>query len=492
VCDRLSGPGTVSDALAMLGRALDYLNAVDVAALPVDTQAAALRSFEAAEAKHTAARTAMLAAFSASGGPEADGHGVARVWLRWQTRITRGAAAGAVAWMRRLAAHPEIERALASGEISASWARELCAWTDRLPAGVREDADRVLCQAAAGGAGLDDLGRLAEAIYQRTCGLDSDDGDDGFGDRNFHLGITFSGAGRAQGDLTPGCAAALSAVLDALGKKAGPEDIRTAAQRRHDALEDACRRLIATGTLPARGGQPTQVQVHLGLAELRDMPGAAAAERAWVTARAGGRRTSPGRPGWLTGAEAQAAACDATVVPVVTGHVAWTALGQLTDTFADAQRPPLTPVARRKLARALLGLAIDAVSGPGGLAAALRANLAGPEPSPLTSISLPLDIGAASEGIPASLRRAVTLRHPHCAFPGCCQPASACDVHHLVPRSAGGVTALHNLVPLCRFHHLIAIHHWGWTLRLNPDGTTVAAGPDGRVLHSHSPPGRAA
>ncbi len=495
MCDRLPEPGSVGDALALLDRALDYLNAADVASLPVATQADALKSLEAAEAKHTAARTAVLSAFSANGGPEADGHGAARVWLRWQTRVTRGAAAGAVAWMRRLAAHPVIERALAGGQISASWARELCAWTDRLPDDVREDADRVLGQAAADGADLADLARLAEAIYQRTRGPDDGDADD-FGDRYFHLGITFSGAGRAQGDLTPGCAAALSAVLDALGKKAGPEDTRTAAQRRHDALEDACRRLIATGMLPARGGQPTQVQVHLGLAELRDMPGAAAAERAWVTAKTGDRGTGQGRPGWLTGAEAQAAACDATVVPVVTGQVDWAALGQLTDAFAGADRRPLGRVARRQLARALLGLAIDAVSGPGGLAAALRANLAGTELSlatPLTSISLPLDVGAGSEAIPVHLRRAVTVRHPHCAFPGCARPASVCDVHHLVPRSAGGVTALHNLVPLCRFHHLIVIHHWGWTLRLNPDGTTTAASPDGRrVWHSHSPPGRAA
>ena len=120
------------------------------------------------------------------------------------------------------------------------------------------------------------------------------------------------------------------------------------------------------------------------------------------------------------------------------------------------------------------------MSGPGGLAAALRTGLAGTELSlatPLTSISLPLDIGAGSEAIPVHLRRAVTLRHPHCAFPGCHQPASVCDVHHLVPRSAGGATALPNLVPLCRFHHLIAIHHWGWTLRLNPDGTTTADQP---------------
>lgn len=530
-------PESVNGALAMLDRALDYLNAADVASLPVDTQAGALKRLETVEAKQTAARTAMLSAFTASGGPEADGHGVARTWLRWQTRITRGAAASAVAWMRRLAAHPVIEQALARGEMSASWARELCGWTDRLPAAVRDDADRLLCQAASGGAGLDDLGRLAEAIYQRTRGPDDDSDEDGFDERSFHLGITFSGAGRAQGDLSPGCAAALLAVLEALGKKAGPEDTRTAAQRRHDALEDAMRRLIATGTLPARGGQPTQVQVHLGLADLRDMPGAAAAERAWVRARTGDgagasggtgdpgtspgcRRTAPaGRPGWLTGAEAQAAACDATIVPVVTGHVDWAALSRLTEAFGAAHGltrpgspasargcrcgcadpatpPPLHPLARRRLAPALLGLAIDAVSGPGGLAAGLRANVAGTELSlatPLTSISLPLDIGAGSEAIPAHLRRTVTLRHPRCAFPGCDQPASVCDIHHLVPRSAGGVTALHNLLPLCRFHHLIAIHHWGWTLRLHPDGTTTATSPDGnRIWHSHAPPGQAA
>jgi HNH endonuclease len=214
------------------------------------------------------------------------------------------------------------------------------------------------------------------------------------------------------------------------------------------------------------------------------------------TARPADARLRGGRPGWLTGAEAQAAACDATIVPVVIGHIDWAALGQLTDAFAGADQRPLNRAGRRRLARALLGLAIDTLSGPGGLAAALRTGLPGRKLSlatPLTSISLPLDIGAGSEAIPAHLRRAVTIRHPHCAFPGCAQPASLCDVHHLIPRSAGGATALPNLVPLCRFHHLIAIHHWGWTLRLNPDATTTATSPDGhRIWHSHSPPTQAA
>jgi hypothetical protein len=46
---------------------------------------------------------------------------------------------------------------------------------------------------------------------------------------------------------------------------------------------------------------------------------------------------------------------------------------------------------------------------------------------------------------------------------------------------------------LCRFHHLIAIHRWGWVFTLRPDGTTQAVSPDGtKTLHSHPPPVQAA
>ena len=34
----------------------------------------------------------------------------------------------------------------------------------------------------------------------------------------------------------------------------------------------------------------------------------------------------------------------------------------------------------------------------------------------------------------------------------------------------------------------VCIHRRGWRLILHPDGTTTAYGPDGQVLHSHSPP----
>jgi len=528
VCDERK-PADVADALVMLDNALAALTAADAGSLPVMVQAQALRALERAEARHTAARAQILAAFSAQNGYEDDGHGSARVWLKWQTRVTKGAAVGAAGWMRRLAAHPVIARELAAGQISASWARAICDWNERLPDASRDDADRILAEAAGSGAELADLAGLAEQIYQRSRQDRPDEDDDGFDDRGVGLDITFAGAGRLNGDLTPGCAEALTKVLEALGRKEGPEDLRTAFQRRHDALQEACRRLIAAKLLPDRAGQPTQAQVHITLAQLRNLPGASEAEAAW-------RAAAARQHGWLTGAEADAAACDATIAPVVTGHVDAAALDRLVEAFlarhgligdnppapgsagdipagpagpADPAevgsygctcggctcpaRTPLAPATLARLRASLLAMAADVLSGPGGLAAWLRNSALSGGPGGSASlpldVPLPLDMGEAEPSIPAHLRRAVTTRHPHCAFPGCDQPASACHIHHIIPRAAGGPTALSNLVTLCAFHHLIVIHRWGWTLRLHADGTTTATSPDGRrTFDSHGPP----
>ncbi len=103
--------------------------------------------------------------------------------------------------------------------------------------------------------------------------------------------------------------------------------------------------------------------------------------------------------------------------------------------------------------------------------------------------SLPLDVGY-SETIPAGIRNAVILRDQHCQWAGRCdQPAAACQVHHVRHKANGGKTSVRDCVLLCFYHHQIVIHRWGWTLVLNPDGTTTAWNPDKtKVLHSHGPP----
>jgi len=103
-----------------------------------------------------------------------------------------------------------------------------------------------------------------------------------------------------------------------------------------------------------------------------------------------------------------------------------------------------------------------------------------------------LDIGY-SESVPAGIRNAVILRDRHCRWAGGCgQPAAACQVHHTRPKANGGPTSVKDCVLLCTFHHQVVIHRWGWTLVLNPDGTTTAWNKDKtKVLHSHSPPAEA-
>ena len=130
------------------------------------------------------------------------------------------------------------------------------------------------------------------------------------------------------------------------------------------------------------------------------------------------------------------------------------------------------------------------MSGPGGLAAFLRTRLTGDQ---VPAASLPLDTGTPTSLITGGLRRAVITRDRHCAFPGCDTPPAACQVHHLTPKASGGLTKLTNLVLLCAFHHLIAVHQWGWTLTLHADGTLTAVSPTARApctatAHHSEPP----
>ena len=167
------------------------------------------------------------------------------------------------------------------------------------------------------------------------------DGDDGFEDRQVRLQTTLGGAGRLDGDLTPRCAEAIQAVLDALGKKAGPEDTRTQRQRNHDALEEACRRLIASGCLPDRAGQPTKIQLHISLEELARQNQAAKPPRPIGPAPPADHRTGTpdARPdaGPFWPAASPGDMCDATIVPIVTGRVDQDLLDRLAAKLMRAQ-----------------------------------------------------------------------------------------------------------------------------------------------------------
>jgi hypothetical protein len=521
-------PASTAEAVDMVLAGLRYLAAADPAALAAEAQAECLQALEQADAIATAARARILAVFTAGHGYADDADYSATSWLIHRTKVTKGAARGHLGWARRVMAHPQVVMALAEGTVlSESMARAVCGWTDKLPASCRETADEILLTAARAGARKDDLAALAAEIYARSLPDQQDDGPQlSFEDRKLRVETTFAGAGVISGDLTPECAAVVTAVLESLSAPAGAEDTRTREQRYHDALEDAMRRLVASGLLPERAGQPVKLWGHVSLAELRALDDGSVLQGQWIgemavrwaVHRAAAAQTGSDGAAWLDGKAAGAVACDATIIPVVTGQIDPAALDDLVnlclqyagyghrcgspqhpDPAADGPDPaadpagpsgprPPTPQALEILRHAIIGKAIDLVSGPGGLASFLRtrqlgARLAGP--------SLPLDVGRSAE-IPAAIRRAVILRDQHCRWAGGCdQPASACEVHHVTHLADGGKTSVDGCALYCWYHHHVAIHQQGWTVTLNPDGTTSARSPDGtKIFHSHGPPAR--
>jgi hypothetical protein len=445
-----AGFASVAEALRMGEAVAAYLNSPAAADLDGAGCGEALVSVGRIQSRLAAAQAALLCRFDAADAHDADGYGSSSAWLAGKTHLNRKDAKATVRQMRLLGGHPVLGDATGTGELSRSWAREMAGWTARIGDGdLRQEADRILLDAARAGADLDDLRVIAQAAYEAWRARQPDPEEDprkGFDERFLQLDTTLDNAGRITGDLTPECAAAVQAVLEALGKKRGAEDDRTQAMRFHDALQEGCELLLRAKMVPGRAGVDTRVDVHVGLSQLRGMDGASVLEEAWLAARAG-------EHGYLYGRDAETVACDALIVPVVTGSPDWAVIARMIAVVMDAyghgapvgsapghggpggggpghggpgggaagagqDQPagasagtglaagPLPPQAWEALQYAMARLAIDFVSGPGALASVLRTGLL---QAPYNGKSVPIDVGW-SQSIPEPIRRAVILR----------------------------------------------------------------------------------
>src|SRR6266508_3683738 len=157
-------------------------------------------------------------------------------WLRATCRMSPGAAAQRVRTARALHRGPlaATARALAAGQVSYAHAATLADATHDLPAAKVAQAEPVLVDAAR----RLDPGRLRRlATHLREL-------------------------------LDPEAGEAVQAALLPLARPAGPDDERTAAQRRADALGELARQALQTGRLPQEGGQRPQLTVTVDLASL--------------------------------------------------------------------------------------------------------------------------------------------------------------------------------------------------------------------------------
>ena len=269
------------------------------------------------------------------------------------------------------------------------------------------------------------------------------------------------------------------------------------------------RRLLASDLLPARAGQPVKALVHISFADLCDMDADSVLQDTWIAeyrarwaAHRAAASVATGDGGaWLDGDAARAIACDAMIVPVVTGDLDAGAVEDLIALCVDYHRvrtgapgPADVPGhqatedgtgALAELEHQILGKILQVLSGPSGVASFLRRHLLG---KGLNGPSLPLDVGRTDD-IPLHLRRLVSLRDQTCQYPGGCdQPAAGCEPHHVQHLADGGRTSLTNLKDYCWWHHHVVLHQLGWTLAVHPDGTSQVTSPTGKIIRSHSPP----
>jgi hypothetical protein len=317
---------------------------------------------------------------------------------------------------------PQTACALADGQISIEHARAISELFDHIPG--RDAATEQAIEAAAlQAAAVCTPYALRQWCVQAAHYLDHQDGSEPKDDiqrrqRGLHVIDQPDGTAKLSGRLTPAAAAALRAVLGPLSAPApaedGTRDERTAAQRRHDALTDACTRLLRSGTLPDSGGAPSTILVTI---DYRDL-----LARYWNTTSATSTTAadwsaSTGTPGVNTSA--------ANGGPPTNKGVAGGG------GYGITSYGTLIPVAELLLRAGDANIIPVVLNDSGGIMAYGRSRrLATP-----------------------AQRRALAARDGGCVRPGCTIPADWCETNHVVPWQHGGTTDIDNMALVCPHDH---------------------------------------
>ena len=202
-----------------------------------------------------------------------DGQLSAASWLASTFKVAWGTARNEVRMARALEDMPVTRRALEDGDLSMSAARVLIDARDADHEAFRS-SEATLVEAARIHS-MQDVRRVAAYWRQAAEREAAMAGKDKLRERRrLHASVTFMGMVRVDGDLDPETGetllTALRAVLDAESRTAGPDDRRTPAQRRADALGEVCRQWLDLADRPTVAGERPHVTVTVGTEALAD------------------------------------------------------------------------------------------------------------------------------------------------------------------------------------------------------------------------------
>ncbi len=255
-----------------------------------------------------------LGAFDARGGAAADHFLSTQAWVRHNCRVSATTAHGRVILARRLRAQSlqglalhehSLHAAMTAGGISYEHAVTISRAVDKLPPAAHTAAEQLLVEAAPG---MDPgtLKQVGDTIRETLAPeLLVEDAESAHERRYVNVSRTIDGRVAIDGMLDPEGGAQLSAAVNALATPTGPDDTRTAAQRRHDALVEVIAVGLRAGELPATGGVLPQVAMTVDAGPF--LPGGSGIPVA---------RTASGLT--LVGSTVERILCDASISRVVT------------------------------------------------------------------------------------------------------------------------------------------------------------------------------
>jgi hypothetical protein len=333
----------VREALAVMRKALDECRSQAVYGLSIDELVSCVDDIQAVAQQVAAVQLALIRQVDTLGVAAAMGATGTLAWLRDRHRISGSAASRLVKLSRALDASATAD-ALAAGAVNVEQAQVIADAVAALPAEHRTAAEEHLVGEAAC-FGPRELGRLGQRIFEVVAPEEADKQalDEleraerrAWHDRGLWLTdiagtskvrvtgwLDQDGAATVRAALDPLCAprstrrtarpssdpgadpgsdTATSSVTDS-GNDTDPTDIRSAGQRRADALVEVCRLASACGELPDNGGDRPQVVVTIDYDKLRQQVGVGTFDDG----------------SHLSAAEARRLACDAGIIPAVLG-----------------------------------------------------------------------------------------------------------------------------------------------------------------------------
>lgn len=388
------------------------------------------------------------------------GYTSTNAWLR-HTHLIGGRGANRVSRTARwLTNQPEVAQALGAGEISEAHVQVMRVVATSSPA--RSAAFRQVAAEFVEVARNADAEVLSRAMRSWGDVVDERAGDDEAQRSHEKRGLFLSpvaGGWDLRGWLSDADGAELAGLLNERvnqTRRDNPDLTQSAAQRRADALLDLARSAAAGGYSPAQRDR-AKVLVLVPLARMTACP--TCRERLGeqlLTTMA--HRNSGGNPHrGPTGSPADDGTC--TCEP-----------GRESEEGEERRTPPARGGEPPDEAAGQWRVGNGTGRGQLPMTEVRRLSCEGViQRVVLSPQSTVLDVGRAQRLVTPSIRTALEVRDGQCVIPGCDRPPGWCEAHHVRHWSAGGATALSNLVLACSRHHH-EIHHGKWLVRIDEHG----------------------